>query len=95
MRGLDLRADILKIGHHGSDTSTSDAWLAAVRPRLAVLSCGRQNRHGHPHPRTLATLRRHGVPLFRTDRDGAVVVTAEGGRLRVRGTLPATLAREE
>jgi competence protein ComEC len=89
MRGLDLRADLLKVGHHGSKSSTGDVWLAAVRPRLALVSCGRHNRFGHPHPRTLATLRRQGVPLFRTDRDGAVVVTAEGGRLRARGTLPA------
>jgi competence protein ComEC len=61
------RADILKIGHHGSRGSTTAPFVAAVRPRLALLSCGRENRFGHPAPETLATLRTLHVPVFRTD----------------------------
>jgi competence protein ComEC len=60
-------ADLLKVGHHGSRGSTSPAFVAAVAPRLALLSCGRGNRFGHPAPETLATLRALGVPVFRSD----------------------------
>jgi competence protein ComEC len=88
MQRLDLRADVLKVGHHGSRTSTGDALLAAVRPRLAVISCGRRNSFGHPAAATLSRLERRGVSLFRTDQDGAVVVAVEGRHLAARGTLP-------
>jgi competence protein ComEC len=62
-------------------------WLDAVRPRLAVISCGRHNSFGHPGRATLARLRRHAVTCFRTDRDGAVTVTVRDGRIEARGTL--------
>jgi competence protein ComEC len=90
-RGVDLRADLLKAGHHGSRTSTSPAWLAAVRPRYATLSCGVRNRFGHPHPLTLATLLAAGVPALRTDRFGSVEWTADGlgdGEDAVRAYAP-------
>lgn len=79
-----LRADVLKVGHHGSRTSTSPAWLEAVRPTAAVISCGVRNRFGHPHPATLASLERASVEVYRTDRDGSVVVTTDGRALDVR-----------
>jgi competence protein ComEC len=66
--GRISRADLLKVAHHGSRTSTSPDFVAAVRPRLALLSCGRENRFGHPAPETLRTLATFRVPLFRTDR---------------------------
>lgn len=78
-----LRADVLKLGHHGSRTSTSPEFLAAVAPSLAVLSCGVRNRFGHPHPTTLATLERARVPGARTDRGGAVVWETDGDTVRV------------
>jgi len=87
MHDLDVQAAFLKVGHHGSRTSTSDVWLDAVRPRLAVISCGRHNSFGHPGRATLTRLRRHAVTMFRTDRDGAVTVTALGGWIEARGTL--------
>jgi competence protein ComEC len=87
LRDLDVQAALLKVGHHGSRTSTIDAWLDAVRPRLAVISCGRHNSFGHPGRATLTRLRRHAVTLFRTDRDGAVTVSARDGRIEARGTL--------
>ncbi len=72
MAGEDVGAELLKVGHHGSAFSTDDAWLARVRPRIAVISCGAHNLFGHPSRATLERLRRHGVRVFRTDRDGAV-----------------------
>ncbi|HEY1692091.1 MAG TPA: DNA internalization-related competence protein ComEC/Rec2 [Polyangiaceae bacterium] len=78
-----LRADVLKVGHHGSRTSTTPAFLAAVSPVHAVVSAGCRNRFGHPHPTTLATLAAAGVRVWRTDHDGAVTVTTDGRSLDV------------
>jgi competence protein ComEC len=79
-----LRADVLKVGHHGSRTSSSPAFLAAVSPEVAVVSSGVRNRFGHPHPTTLASLAAAGVRVLRTDRSGAVVATTDGDALDVR-----------
>ncbi|MFO0761351.1 MAG: DNA internalization-related competence protein ComEC/Rec2 [Byssovorax sp.] len=81
--GLTLRADFLKVGHHGSRTSTSKAFLAAVAPSFATISSGVRNRFGHPHPRTLATLEAQGVPFSRTDRGGQIVWETDGDLVRV------------
>jgi competence protein ComEC len=78
-----LRADVLKAGHHGSRFSTSDEFLAAVRPSAAVLSAGRNNLYGHPSPQVLDRLARRGVHTFRTDRQGAITVETDGERIRV------------
>jgi competence protein ComEC len=67
LRGSLAHADLLKVGHHGSRSSTTRAFAAAVAPRLALLSCGRENRFGHPAAETLTTLRTLQVPVFRTD----------------------------
>lgn len=71
--GQALRADVLKVGHHGSRTSTTDAFLDAVRPRTVVISTGLRNRFGHPHPKTLGTLARRGLWPLRTDELGGIV----------------------
>jgi competence protein ComEC len=83
----DLAADVLKVGHHGSRTSTTPTFVSTVRPRLAILSCGRENRFGHPAPETLRTLASRHVPVFRTDRlsDVRVELTPEATRLDWRG----------
>ncbi|NLG37666.1 MAG: MBL fold metallo-hydrolase [Clostridiales bacterium] len=73
--GFPLTADILQVPHHGSDTSSSAAFLEAVYPRYAVVQCGLDNSYGHPHTRVLARLEKLSVQLFRTDRDGTVVFT--------------------
>ena len=86
-----LRADVLKVGHHGSRTSSSPAFIATVAPTEAVVSAGCRNRFGHPHPATLATLAAARVRVWRTDQDGAVTVTTDGQSLSVtarRGANP-------
>jgi competence protein ComEC len=81
--GEALRADLLKVGHHGSRTSTSAAFLDLVSPEVATISCGVRNRFGHPHPNTLATLAHKGVTTLRTDRGGEIVWETDGERVLV------------
>jgi competence protein ComEC len=70
-------AAVLKAPHHGSDTSCDPAFLAAVRPRLALVSCGEGNRFGHPARETLGRLERLGTRVLRTDREGEIRVTLD------------------
>jgi competence protein ComEC len=79
----DLRADILQIPHHGSKTSTLPAFVQHVRPQVAVISLGAGNTYGHPHPHVLGVLSTQGVPVFRTDRHGAVTITSDGTQFQV------------
>ncbi len=74
---------VLKVAHHGSRTSTSDALLSAYRPGAAVVSAGRNNPFGHPAPDVIGRLRDRAVPVFRTDRDGAVSVETDGREVRL------------
>jgi competence protein ComEC len=77
--GEGLRADVYKAGHHGSRTASSQELLETVRPALAVISCGRRNKYGHPAPETLARLHADGIAVARTDEDGTVVVRVQAG----------------
>ena len=77
--GGALRADLLKVSHHGSRTSSSEPFLDAVHPRVAVVSCGRRNVYGHPSPEVVERFVRRRVPLLRTDRRGPVEVTLRRG----------------
>ena len=81
--GYDVQADVLKVGHHGSSTSTSDAFLQAVHPVCAVISCGAGNDYGHPHQETLDKLSAAGVTVYRTDLSGAITVLTDGTTIRV------------
>ncbi len=73
----DFRADVLKVGHHGSTTSTSPEFLAAVSPSLAVISCGKDNEYGHPHDETLELLGEQVPQILRTDIEGTVIVCSD------------------
>lgn len=84
----DLRAHVLKVPHQGSRTSSSEAFLSAVAPRVAVLSVGKANPYGHPHGDVLARYARLGVSLYRTDRDGAVTIRTDGRNLWVKTMKP-------
>ena len=74
-RGAITRAAILKVPHHGSRTSSDSTWIAALRPRVALISCGEGNRFGHPDPATVGRYLRAGARVYRTDREGAIRVT--------------------
>lgn len=93
-QGGALRADILKVPHHGSKTSTSSAFVAQVQPRVGIISTGAHNPFGHPHPQVLNVLAQHGVVVWRTDQQGAITVTSDGTGYQVhavrlyRPTLP-------
>jgi len=82
----ELRADYLKVGHHGSRTSTGEPFLSLVSPALATLSCGVRNRFGHPHLPTVERLAAHQVRTLRLDRSGGVEVTSDGHSLSARAT---------
>ena len=79
--GIDLHADVLKIRHHGSSTSTSQAFLDAVKPTYAIISVGAGNKYGHPAEETLLKLTHMYVSVFRTDRHGTIVCTSDGENL--------------
>jgi len=91
------RADLLKVGHHGSRTSNSSDLLAAVRPSLAVISAGRGNAYGHPHASVLERLSAAGVPsIWRTDREGTLCVEVDderGWRVLGRDAWNASVGR--
>ncbi|WP_246040196.1 DNA internalization-related competence protein ComEC/Rec2 [Ectobacillus funiculus] len=87
----NLSADVLKVGHHGSKTSTSDVLLETVQPRVAIISVGRKNRYGHPHEEVLQRLRRHGAAIWRTDEDGAITYIFSKGK----GTFRTRITYDE
>lgn len=72
--GAEVNADVLKVGHHGSSTSTSEAFLSAVSPEVAIISCGVDNEYGHPHDETLEKLSAANVETYRTDLNGDITV---------------------
>lgn len=76
--------EILKVPHHGSRTSSSPDWVAAAKPRVAIVSAGYRNHFGHPHREVVARYEAAGAWLLRTDRDGAVTVSTDGRRVWVR-----------
>ena len=78
-----LKCDILKVAHHGSKYSTSDAFLEAVSPKLALIGVGARNTFGHPTKEALGRLESKGIPVYRTDLDGAIGVIIDNGKLRV------------
>jgi competence protein ComEC len=81
--GERLGADVLKVAHHGSRTSTSPSFLAAVRPRVALISVGAGNRYGHPGARVVEDLTAAGALVLRTDHSGTIVIRTDGDNLTV------------
>ena len=77
-RRNDLKVTILKAGHHGSKTSSSPAFIEAVKPDAAVISCGAGNSYGFPHKAVLAALKKQKADIYRTDRDGDISVVSDG-----------------
>lgn len=77
-----LKSQILKVGHHGSHTSTSPLFVEAVAPLYALISDGKNNRYGHPHEDTLSTLSTFGSEIFRTDILGSIIMKSDGQNIR-------------
>jgi beta-lactamase superfamily II metal-dependent hydrolase len=75
--GLPMQATILKVGHHGSSTSSSPAFLQAVQPKIAIYSAGLNNKYGHPSPATITNLTKIGAQIYGTIASGTVTVTAD------------------
>lgn len=77
----DLACDVLKVGHHGSSSSTSKEFLEKVNPKIAVISCGKDNDYGHPHKETLASLKGINAKIYRTDLDGSILLISDGKKV--------------
>lgn len=78
--GCDLAADVLKVGHHGSSSATSQAFFDAVNPQYAIISVGKENSYGHPHEETLRILQ--GITVYRTDESGHIICRSDGNELQ-------------
>lgn len=82
--GLNLKCDVLKVGHHGSNSSSSDDFLNSVKPQYAVISVGANNRYGHPHSKVLSSLGYYGAIIYRTDIDGNILFYVNDGKITVK-----------
>lgn len=82
--GQRLRAQVLKVGHHGSTTSTSEEFLEAISPEYAIISCAKDNKYGHPHDEIIERLKAHQVSIYRTDEEGTVHLICDGKQIEVK-----------
>ena len=87
-RGLE-QCDVLKVAHHGSGHSSSDSFLRAVKPQVALISAGAGNRYGHPDPEALQRLQSAGIKVHRTDLEGTITVSSNGRKFSVTGSQKA------
>jgi competence protein ComEC len=78
----EMSADVLKVGHHGSSTSSSKNFLDKVSPKIAIISTGKGNDYGHPHKETLAEFKKRGYIVYRTDIDGTIVLQSDGKNIK-------------
>lgn len=78
----DIDIDVLKLGHHGSSTSSSDYFITKTSPKIAIISCGKNNKYGHPHQEVMRVLKKHEVTPYRTDEMGDIVITSDGKEIK-------------
>ena len=81
--GGNLEATVLKVGHHGSSSSTSRFFLEKVKPKYAVISCGEGNKYGHPHKETLDYLNMYNIKVYRTDLQKTIIMKSDGSKLEI------------
>jgi competence protein ComEC len=84
LAGTDIRADVLKVGHHGSKTSSTPNFLDAVHPAFGIISDGYENSYGHPAPQTLEHLTERRIEPLRTDELGLITVRSDGRHIEVK-----------
>jgi len=82
--GINLKSDVLKVGHHGADDSSSEEFIDKVRPKIAVLSVGKNNRYGYPSEEVIERLKEKGIPIYRTDIDGNIIIQTDGNILSIK-----------
>lgn len=81
LSGADVNVDVYKVAHHGSSSSSSTAFLSAMHPKYAVISCGKDNDYGHPHRSVIDSLESMGISIFRTDKQGSIIATSDGEKI--------------
>ncbi|PJE51310.1 MAG: hypothetical protein COV29_00965 [Candidatus Yanofskybacteria bacterium CG10_big_fil_rev_8_21_14_0_10_36_16] len=86
LSGIDIKSDLLKVAHHGSKTSTTEQFVKTIKPQLAFISVGAENRYGHPTEQTLNTLENLGVKYYRTDIDGRVELVLSEDNYMIKKT---------
>ena len=91
----DMHATVLKAGHHGSKTSTTQTLLKKISPSVTVISCGKNNDYGHPHAEVLKMLKSVNSSVYRTDRDQTVIVATDGSSLTVSTGNPSIKAAKK
>lgn len=80
-KNYDISSDVLKLGHHGSSSSSSKAFLDKVSPKIAIISCGKNNDYGHPHKETSTEMKKRNIQVYRTDIDGSIVLISDGKKI--------------
>lgn len=83
-KGIEIDSDILKVGHHGSKTSTSEEFIQSVKPKIAVIPVGKNNNYGHPHQEVLEILNKYGIRVLRTDQDGDIKIVSDSNNLKFK-----------
>lgn len=79
--GARLKSHVLKVGHHGSNTSTTEEFIKIIEPDYAVISAGKDNRYGHPSPLIIERLQKYGIKIYRTDLQGTIIVHSDGQQI--------------
>ena len=82
--GTNLKSDILKVGHHGAEDSSSEEFIDKVNPKLAVLSVGKHNRYGYPSKKVIERFKIRKIPLYRTDIHGTIIIQTDGNTLAIK-----------
>ena len=90
----NLQSTILRLGHHGSNTSSSKEFIQAVQPEIAVYSAGENNTYGHPSKETVDLIKKEKIPLYGTDKDGTIVVTTDGKAYEIATKKDGTYSPE-
>lgn len=93
--GADVDADVLKMGHHGSSTSSCDDFYEAVSPEICVIQCGEGNSYGHPHKEIMDTIISSGAKVYRNDTDGTVIVYSDGDEIFVKTSKNSSAKNNE